>query len=160
MLAKLFAIARYIVGGVGLFIGLSLLNTNLTKAVAVTSLTAVGLVGLISFVSHVMLHAQDARLIGLKAKGDDFQFEVGFANFAFGTTAVISYFAHWGIQANTVLILAYAVYLLQAGILHSTKSLAGKKKDIVHFVRGGLISFAYSGLMLFVAIKAITSGLF
>jgi hypothetical protein len=160
MLAKVTAFLRYVAGAVGLFIGLSLINTNLNEAVAITALTTVGLVGTISFFSHFIFHAEDAKIVKLKAKGDDFQFEVGFANLAFGLTAIASYVLKWGIVANTVLILAFSIYLFQAGILHSTRALGGKKKDIAHFVRGGLVTFIYCALMLYVVFRAITSGSF
>ena len=159
MLVKIVAFARYAAGGLGLYIGLSHLSSNLTYAVAITSLLSVGAVGVLSFVSHVLLHAQDAKRIGFSTKNVDFQFEVGFANLALGVTAIISYCAHWGLAANTALILAYALYLSQAGILHTVKSLRGKKIDMVHLIRGGAITFIYSGAMLYIALKAITSNL-
>jgi hypothetical protein len=160
MLVKLVAITRYVAGGGGLYIGLSQLHSNLTDAVAIASLSAVGIVGVLSFVSHVLLHKQDAKRIGFETNTVSFQFEVGFANLALGVTAIISYFAHWGIQANTALILAYAIYLFQAGVLHTAKSLSGKKKDVVHLIRGGVTTFVFSGLMLFVVFKSVTSSVF
>ena len=158
MVVKTIAIIRYIFGGVGLAIGFYFLGMgNLTKATAIVSLTTVGLVGLISFVSHVIFHKQDAKRIGLETKSTGFQFEVGFANLAFGIVALFSYFGNWGIVANAVLILTFAIYLLQAGILHTWKSLSGGKKDVGHFIRGGLVIFLYSGMMLYFAIKALVS---
>jgi hypothetical protein len=158
MIVKTIAIIRYIFGGAGLAIGFYFLGMgNLTKAIGIVSLTTVGLVGLISFVSHVIFHKQDAKRIGLETANPGFQFEVGFANLAFGIVALFSYFGNWGIIANAALILTFAIYLFQAGILHTWKSLSGEKKDIGHFIRGGLVTFLYSGTMLYFAITAIVS---
>jgi hypothetical protein len=160
MLNKLVVFVRYAAGGGGLYIGLSQLHSDLPHAVAIACLGAVGVVGTLSFVTHVLLHEQDAKRIGFETKTVSFQYEVGFANLAFGITAIISYFGNWGLQVNTALILAYAIYLFQAGVLHTAKSLAGKKKDMTHLVRGGLITFAFSGAMLYVAFRSVTSSLF
>ncbi|MBP9718916.1 MAG: hypothetical protein KBD46_00410 [Candidatus Levybacteria bacterium] len=155
MLVQLVAFIRYAAGGAGLYLSLSYLHSNVTEAVAIASVSAVGMVGVLSFVSHVLLHTQDAKRIGFSAKNVDFQFEVGFANLAFGVVAIMSYFLNWGLHANTALLLAYAFYLFQAGILHTAKSLFGKKIDMVHLLRGGIITFVYSGTMFYIAFQAI-----
>jgi hypothetical protein len=158
MVVKLIAIARYIIVVIGLFVGFFLLfSGKMPEALSVVALTTVGLVGTISFFSHVVFHKEDAKRIGLIAKDPGFQFEVGFANLAFGIVALISYSADWGIIANTVLVLAYAIYLFQAGILHTVKSLFGEKKDIGHFIRSGLLTFIYSGMMIYFVVMAILS---
>lgn len=146
---------RYVAGGLGLYISLNYLNSNVNEAVAIASLSAVGMVGILSFISHVLLHTQDAKRIGFSTKNVDFQFEVGFANLAFGVVAITSYLLDWGLQVNTSLILAYAIYLFQAGILHAYKSLFGKKIDIVHLIRGGVITFIYSGTMFYIAFQVL-----
>lgn len=155
MLVQFVAFIRYAAGGLGLYIGLNQLSTNVNDAIAITCLSTVGIVGVLSFVSHVLLHTGDAKRIGFSTKNVDFQFEVGFANLAFGVVAIISYFLNWGLQTNIALILAYALYLFQAGILHTTKSLFGKKIDMVHLIRGGLITFIYSGTMFYIAFQSI-----
>ena len=158
MIAKIMALLRYLVGGIGLFFGLLLINSGqLTEGVAITSLTAVGLVGIISFVSHSIFHKQDAKIIKLNAVKDDFQIEVGFANLALGLSALIAYIANLGFQVNTILIFAYGIYLLQAGVLHSIRSMSGKKKDYAHLVRGGLVTFLYCIGMFYVVYSAVVS---
>lgn len=159
MLAKFVNIARYALGGGGLYLAIAELNTDLTQAVALATLSAVGIVGTLSFVSHVLLHGEDAKRIGFSAKTPSFQFEVGFANLAFGVVAFISYFAHWGLQANTVLLLAYALYLLQAAALHAYTGRTNKKTRKANLIRAGL-SFVFSGLMLYIVTQAISSARF
>lgn len=150
---------RYALGGGGLYLAMTRLPSDLPNAVALATLTAVGIVGTLSFVSHVLLHKQDAKQIGFSTKTASFQFEVGFANLAFGVVAIISYFADWGLQANTVLLLAYALYLLQAAILHAYTARANKKTRQTNLVRSGL-TFIFSGLMLYIVSQAISSAQF
>lgn len=159
MLAKIVNVLRYAVGGGGLYLAMSQLHSDLPKAAALASLTAVGFVGVMSFVSHVLLHKQDAKQIGFKSDSVSFQFEVGFANLAFGVVAFISYFADWGLQANTVLLLSYALYLLQSAILHAYTAHANKKTRKANLIRAGL-TFVFSGLMLYVVAKVLGSGQF
>lgn len=159
MAARIFNLLRYVLGGGGLYLALGQLHTDLPQAVALASLTAVGFVGVLSFVSHVLLHKQDAQQIGFKTNSVSFQFEVGFANLAFGIAAFISYFAHWGLRANTVLLLSYALYLIQAAILHTYTARTDKKTRQANLTRAGL-TFVFSGLMLYIVIRALNSGQF
>lgn len=159
MLEKAVNFTRYAVGGGGLYVGLSQLNSDLANGVAIVSLCAVGVVGVLSFVSHVLLHEQDAKAIGFSKNTPGFQFEVGFANLAFGLVALISYFSNWGLRVNTALILGYGLYLLQAGFLHLYNSKANKKVFKVNLIRAG-VTFAYSGTMLYIVFKSIGSNLF
>lgn len=155
------AFLRYLVGSIGLFFGLLLIIRGQTpEGVAITSLTAVGLVGMISFVSHSVFHKQDAKIVKLKSVNDDFQIEVGFANLALGLSAVIAYVANLGIQVNTVLIFVYSIYLFQAGILHTYRSLSGKKKDLAHLFRGGIVTFIYCFIMFYIVYSAVASSEF
>lgn len=153
------SIIRYVVAGIGFFFGFYFLSEgNLSLAIGIVALATVGIVGLISFISHVIFHKADAKRIGFENQNPGFQFEVGFANLALGLVAIVSYLANWGIIANTVLILTFAVYLFQAGILHTWKSFSGKEKNIGHFLKRGLVTFFYSGMMLFFAVTGIISG--
>lgn len=152
------AIARYVFGAVGLGMGYYYFTSgDASKGAAIACLGAVGLVGLVSFISHVIFHKQDAKRIGLATENPAFQYEVGFANLAFGIVSFISYYANWGVMVNAILILTFALYLFQAGILHTIVSFSGGKHDIKHFLRGGLLTFLYSGFMIYFAIIAINS---
>lgn len=158
-MVKLVSYIRYIIGGGGLYIALSQMSNSVSKATATATLFAVGVVGLLSFVSHALLHEGDAKMIGFSSKTPSFQYEVGFANLAFGAVAVLSYFQQWGIRANAALLLAYALYLLQAGVLHLVESRRNKKMSRTNLIRASL-TFVFSGLMLYIAITAINSSQF
>lgn len=159
IMVKLVAYIRYIIGGGGLYLAVNYLQTDIIQATATATLFTVGVVGLLSFVSHVLLHEGDAKLIGFSSKTPSFQYEVGFANLAFGIVAMLSYFQNWGIKANAALLLAYALYLLQAGILHFMESRKNKKMRRANLIRA-LVTFAFSGTMLYVAFVAINSSSF
>lgn len=155
-MVKLMSYVRYILGGGGLYIALGQVSSSMPDAVATATLFSVGVVGILSFISHALLHEGDAKMIGFSSKTPSFQYEVGFANLAFGVVAVLSYFQNWGIQANTVLLLAYALYLLQAGLLHLIESRRNKKLRRANSIRAAL-TFVFSGLMLYLAVMAISS---
>lgn len=158
-MVKLISYIRYALGGGGLYIALSQASTDISQGVATASLFAVGVVGVLSFISHVLLHEGDAKLIGFSSKTPSFQYEVGFANLAFGVVAILSYCQDWGIQANAALLLAYALYLLQAGVLHLIESRKKKKMRGVNLSRA-ILTFVFSGLMLYIAVLAIRSSSF
>lgn len=158
-MVELVSLARYALGGLGLYFAQTQAADNPTLAVASASLFAVGFVGILSFVSHVLLHSGDAKMIGFSSKTPSFQYEVGFANLAFGVVAVTSYYQQWGIQANTVLLLAYSLYLLQAGILHLVESQKSKKARRPNLTRA-VATFVFSGTMLYFVTHAINSSAF
>lgn len=153
-MVKLMLYLRYGLGGLGLYYAFAQLHTDTAHAVALGSLFAVGLVGVLSFISHALLHEGDAKMIGFSSKTPSFQYEVGFANLAFGVTAIISYFQDWSQQTNAALLLAYGLYLAQAGILHLITARTTKKMRHENLVRA-LLTFAFSGMMLYIAIYAL-----
>jgi len=155
-MVKFLSILRYFVGGIGIASGFYYLaSSSPEEALKVVSLATVGIVGVISFFTHVVFQKEDAKRLGWPTDHPEWQFEVGFANMAFGISAIIVYFGEWDIAASTILILAYALYLLQAAILHSAYSFRDGKKDIGHFIRSGIVTFLYSGMMLYFAIMGI-----
>jgi len=158
-MVKLIFYVRYILGGGGLYLALGQLQGDVSQATATATLFAVGFVGVLSFVSHALLHEGDAKMIGFSSKTPSFQYEVGFANLAFGVVAIVSYFQNWGIQANATLLLAYSLYLLQAGALHLIESRQKKKLRRTNLIRASL-TFVYSGFMLYIAVLAIGSSAF
>jgi hypothetical protein len=89
----------------------------------------------------------------------EWQWEVGFANLAFGIAAVVACTESWGIKAQGIVIFAYAVYLLQAAILHTYFSFSGGRHEIARFVRSGLLTFAYCAMMLYFVYYAWTAPL-
>jgi hypothetical protein len=117
---------------------------------------AVGFVGVLSFVSHVLLSKQDSRQIGFGSKEKSFQYEVGFANLAIGVAAIVSYSANWGMQANATLLFVYALYLLQAGILHAYVGLKNPKARAANF-RRAIPTFVFSGALYYIFYLALSS---
>ncbi len=158
-MVKLVFYVRYILGGGGLYVALSQMPNDISQALATATLFSVGIVGILSFISHVLLHEGDAKMIGFSGKTPSFQYEVGFANLAFGVVAVLSYLMLWGIKANTTLLLAYALYLLQAGILHFVESRKSNNMSRANLIRA-ILTFIFSGLMLYIVFQAISSSVF
>lgn len=158
-MVKLVSYIRYAIGGGGLYFALNQASTDIAQGIATATLFAVGVVGVLSFVSHTVLHEGDAKMIGFSSKTPSFQLEVGFANLGFGVVAILSYYQQWGIQANTALLLAYALYLLQAGILHLVESRKKKKLRHANLVRA-CATFIFSGMMLYLVFQAVGSSSF
>lgn len=158
-MVKLVSDLRYALGGGGLYFAFSQMPSDIAQAVATATLYTVGVVGILSFVSHALLHEGDAKMIGFSSKTPSFQYEVGFANLAFGAVAVLSYCQGWGIRANTALLLAYSLYLLQAGVLHLVESRRTKKMSQTNLIRA-IVTFVFSGAMLYIAVQAIFSSTF
>ncbi len=118
------SIVRNLIATVGIFFGFYLLfSGNQSLGVSLVAVLAVGIVGLIAFVSHVLLHREDAARLGWAVPVPYFQYEVGFANLAFAVAALVAVLASFGPRAGAAVILGYAVYLLQAGLLHARLSI-------------------------------------
>lgn len=157
MKARALLFIRYLVGGVGLYFALTQVHENIANSVALATLTAVGCVGVLSFASHVLVSKQDARQIGFGSKEASFQYEVGFANLSIGVAAIVSYSANWGIQANAVLLFIYALYLLQAGILHLYTAMNSKKMRAAN-LRRAIPTFIYSTVLFYIFHLVVLSG--
>lgn len=157
MKAKALLFLRYAIGGMGLYLALSQVHDNLTDAAAVATLTAVGLVGVLSFVSHVLVSKDDAKQIGFGQKEASFQYEVGFANLAIGVAAIVSYVAGWGIEANATLLFVYALYLLQAGLLHLYTGIKSKKARAANLKRA-IPTFIFSAALYYIFYLILSSG--
>ncbi|MCX5997439.1 MAG: hypothetical protein NTV42_07550 [Chloroflexi bacterium] len=113
------------------------------------------LTGFISFFGHVIYHESDARRLGLESANPGFQFEVGFANLAMGLVAADSLVFHWGVAANIALILCYALYLLQAIILHLYRFIKREKSDAGYLWGSVVFAFLYVANMLFFAVAGL-----
>ena len=85
-MAQLLNLGGMVVGAVGIFIGFYLLQTAPLTALAIVTGTCVGVVGIMAFLRHVVFHREDAARMGWQTDRPDWQFEVGFANLAFGLT--------------------------------------------------------------------------
>ena len=117
-MARLLHFAEMAIGAVGIFLGFYFLSSDPLLALRIVTGTCVGLVGTLAFVRHVLLHQSDAARLGWHTDRPDWQFEVGFANLAFGSTASLVAFWLPGFPAFFVLLCGFSVYLAQAAILH------------------------------------------
>ncbi|MGA2367665.1 MAG: DUF6790 family protein [Dehalococcoidia bacterium] len=118
-------------------------------------LTCVGINGLLAFFSHTILHKSDAKRLGMETANPGFQYEVGFANLAFGVTAILAFLGHWGVIANTVLILGFSLYILQIVILHLCRYISGEKRGAGYLGGSILASGLYTANMIFFAVAAM-----
>ena len=57
-----------------------------------------------------------------------FQWEVGFANGAFAVAGLLAVVFDWGVGAMAAVVLGYAMYLLQAGLLNGRRYFSGESR--------------------------------
>ena len=106
--AKFLMAATYVTGVVGLFIGFMTVNNDppsLTWAVLLVVVAGGGL----SFVRHSLFPGSDSVRLGWTSeRRNNFQIEVGIANFAWAAVALLAVVFDWGIQvqAATLLLLS------------------------------------------------------
>lgn len=137
---------RYIIGALGLFAGFYYYFVpDPAMATAMVTLVTTGFVGLIAFLSHVVFYRSDAERLGEEAQNPFWQWEVGFSNLGFSLAAFVATLGRLGTSAQAVVLLGYAVYLLQAGVL------AG----IRHKQKNAAIILVYSLMMLFFAVTGL-----
>lgn len=117
-MSGLISIASMIVGAAGIFFGFYFISTQPILALRIVVLSTVGIVGVLSFVRHVVFYKSDMKRLGWITEKPDWMFEVGFANLAFGLMGLIAFFADTGKNSLILALAGYAIYLLQAGILH------------------------------------------
>ena len=157
MSSLVISIIRYAVITVGIAVAYYLYFhwSDARPAIEIILLTCVAFNGIISFVSHVIFHKSDARRLGLESANPGFQFEVGFANLAMGLGALLSLVFHWGATANIAIILCYALYLLQAIILHLYRFIKREKSDVGYLWGSVVFAFLYVANMLFFAVAGL-----
>jgi hypothetical protein len=87
--AQTIAILGIVVGSVGIFFGFYFyFPPGIPIAANVVSFCSVGFLGVISFIYLFFLYKSDAQRMGWKTEHPDWQFEVDFANPAFGLVAI------------------------------------------------------------------------
>ena len=80
---------------------------------------ALGGLGVAAFVRHAVLHRSDAAPMGWDlGRRNNFQIEVGMANLAWGLVALGAVAWDWGVTAQAAVTLVFALYLVQAFVLH------------------------------------------
>jgi hypothetical protein len=107
----------YALGALGFFLGAS--ESNSIDALEPVVLWSVGALGVVSFVRHAVLHRSDAARMGWDlGRRNNFQIEVGMANLAWGLVALGAVAWSWGVAAQAAITLVFALYLLQAFVIH------------------------------------------
>jgi hypothetical protein len=140
---------RYLVGAVGIFLGwLFISSDGPDKAVYWVCLLAVGAVGVVAFLSHVVFARADARRLHWPVGG--FQYEVGFANLAFAIVAILAVALEWGAAAQAAIVIGFAIYLLQGGLLFLKRMLT--EDSGIRFLRNVILFFLFGGMMLYFGI--------
>lgn len=116
--------AGYVIAGLGLVVAGQ--ASSPAEALKPVALWAVGALGVISFVRHALLHRSDAVRMGWDlGRRNNFQIEVGMANLAWGLAALGAVAFDWGTNAQAAITLVFAMYLLQAFVLHVMAALDG-----------------------------------
>jgi hypothetical protein len=142
---------------VGIFFGFYYLGAEPEKALAIVTATAVGVVGVLAFVCHFILHKQDAKRLGWETDRPDWMWEVGFANLAFGFMGLLSVFAGWGVHAQALALLGYALYLFQAALLHLYRYLTDEKRSSARLWRGVVPTVILMGMMTFFSVYVLAA---
>jgi hypothetical protein len=141
---------RYLLGTIGIFLGwLFISDEGPDKAILWVCLLAVGAVGVVAFLSHVVFARADARRLHWPVGG--FQYEVGFANLAFAIVAILAVTLEWGAAAQAAIVIGFAIYLLQGGLLFVRRMLT--EENGIRFLRNVILFFLFGGMMLYFGIR-------
>ena len=154
-MAQLLNLGGLVVGAVGIFFGFYFLSSAPLTALAIVTGTCVGVVGILAFVRHVIFHREDAARMGWQTDRPDWQFEVGFANLAFGVPGLLV--ALWlpSYPAFFVLLLGYALYLGQAAALHLIRYLGDEHRSAARLWRSVIGTSLFAAMMLVFAWRAL-----
>lgn len=132
----------YITGGVGFFIGVNTLQDD-SPSLSAAALLAVSATGVLSFFRHAVFNRSDAVRGGWDyGTRNNFQIEVGLANLAWGTFAVIAVVLDWGLVAVASSFLVSGMYFVFVTIFVLVTG------DVRHRKVGPLIGIAVWGLMV------------
>ncbi len=153
-MAQLLNLGGMAVGAVGIFLGFYFLSSAPLVALALVTGTCVGVVGVLAFLRHVVFHRADAARMGWQTERPDWQFEVGFANLAFGLPGLLVALFLPSYPAFFVLLLGYALYLAQAAVLHLYRYLTDAKRDPTRLWRSVIGTSLFAVLMLVFAWRA------
>lgn len=110
-------IATYVVGGIGLAIGISTVNQT-PSDLSLSCLLGVGAVGILSFIRHAILNRSDAARMGWDyGIRNNFQIEVGIANLAWGIVAILAVILGWGLAVESALMLTLGIYITSVAVM-------------------------------------------
>ena len=156
-MAGILSVAGTLAGAVGIFFGFALLSGEPARAISVVTVATVGVVGVLAFVRHVVFHRADAARLGWETDRPDWMFEVGFANLGFGVMGVLSVVVSAGPKAQGLLLLGYALYLLQAAALHGYRYFADGRRSPARLWRSCIATALFAGMMVFFAVSALVA---
>jgi hypothetical protein len=145
-------IATYVVGGIGLAIGISTVNQT-PSDLSLSCLLGVGAVGILSFIRHAILNRSDAARMGWDyGKRNNFQIEVGLANLAWGVVAILAVILNWGLTIESGLFLVEGVYMGSVAIM-AIVSPGVQRRDL-----GGIVAIAaFGAVLLYVGVVGMSA---
>ena len=152
---KFAGIFSKLVATAGIYFGFYYLGDDPLISLRIVTFTTVGVVGVLAFVCHFIFHTQNAARLGWETNRPDWMFEVGFANLAFGGMGLLAAGRDWGLQAQVVVLLGYALYLFQAAMLHGYRYFTAKEKSRARLWGGIVSTLVLVGMMTFFALHAL-----
>jgi len=156
-MVKWISLAGKAVAAVGIFFGFYYLGAEPQTSLAIVTATSVGVVGVLAFVCHVIFHKEDAARLGWETDRPDWMWEVGYANLAFGFMGLLAVFAGWGTYAQSLVLLGYSLYLLQAAALHTYRYVTDEKRSPARLWRGVIPTVVLVAMMAFFAAYALAT---
>lgn len=110
-------LATYLAGAVGIYLALSGMLADPVHISWGTAL-AVGVTGILSFVRHSIFHRADAARMGWDlGRRNNFQIEVGLANLAWGSVALVAAIADWGLAVQAAMFLTMGGYMTAVAVM-------------------------------------------
>ncbi len=152
---KILILARYLTIFFSVFFTFFYMSTNPSLARKISLTGMVGIIGLLSFITHVIFHKADAKRLGWETDRPDWQFEVGFANLAFSLAAFLSFANLVGSNTGQILMIAYALYLFQAGILHGIRAFQTHPINYKKLFLSSGLTFLFVFFLVFFSFKII-----
>lgn len=152
---KVINIIRYTVIFISVFWGFYFVDSNPEVTMKIVAMGLVGLVGILSFVAHVVFHKATAKQLGWESDVPDWQFEVGFANLAFGLAGILTIFSFFNMSSRIVIVIAYSLYLLQAAILHGYRALSVNPVNTKKLIFSCYLTFVFVVAMAILVILSI-----
>jgi uncharacterized membrane protein YfcA len=143
------------VATLGIFFGFFFLSSQPIQALALVTGTCVGVVGILAFVRHVVFHRSDAARLGWQTDRPDWQFEVGFANLAFGVMGCAVAIWMPGFPAFFVVLLGYSAYLAQSAVLHFYRYLTDPVRSAARLWRSVIPTLLFAAMLAVFAARAL-----
>ncbi|MBA4393493.1 MAG: hypothetical protein C0407_08055 [Desulfobacca sp.] len=154
-MAAIIGYISMLIGTVGIFFGFFYLSHHPNLSIQIITFCTVGIVGILAFVRHFIFQKSDAKRLGWETDRPEWVFEVGFANLAFGIIGILTSYWYYSAQTQAVIVLGYAIYLLQAGLLHGYIYFTDGKKSAARLWRSCAATLLYSGMMSFFALRIL-----